>query len=234
MNLAALRTATRNLVNVFSTDTGATLTDTVLDDFINDAAEQVVLDLAPYHPSVFMTTETISLVADQAPYALTASTWLQVYKVERNVTGQTPKEIEIIDPLLKTFAHNVGEKAAEPKYCYFQGQSIVFVPTPDTDTTDYATVYLIVGEAATIGSGGPTYIPAIAHRLIAYKAAINAGVMYDASTAPYERLYAARLAQVNRLLAGREQQRPRFVRPSIDTRLTTDSRDPAFYDTEWP
>lgn len=80
MTEAEIRTAVRNIINEQSTDAGALLgsTNTIIDDYINDALEDVVLDLMPYMQSQFMKTKAITLVADQANYSLaetyTAST----------------------------------------------------------------------------------------------------------------------------------------------------------------
>lgn len=231
MTLAEIKTATRNLVNVQSTDTGATLTDTILTDVVNDAAEEVVLDLVPIMLHQFLGTENITLVAGTANYSLTAE-FLQIYKIEKNVTDDSPTEITIIDPLDKQFVHTIGETIEEPIYCYFIGNAIYFVPTPSAAKTNYAKVYFVRPEAATIVTDGPTYIPRIAHRLIVYKAATNAGIMYDADVGPYIALYQKRLMAITRVWAERYHQKPRFVRPSVHERATLDARDRAFFDIE--
>jgi len=230
---AQILTAARNLVQIYSTDTGATLTDTVLGEMADDAMEEVVLDLIPIMPGQLLSTEDVTLVADQANYTFTNATWLQIMAVQINVTGRTPHEIDIIDPLEKPYAGTVGETAAEPEGCYFMGDTLYFVPTPSTATTGYARVYFINGEAATIATDGPVYLPRVAHRLIAYKAAWLAAIAYDANTGPFKELYGKRLEAVRRTWAGRFQQRPRFIREDIVERTRTDSREAAFYDRDW-
>jgi hypothetical protein len=227
-------TAARNLLQVYSTDTGATLTDTVLGELADDAMEEVVLDLVPIMPGQLLSTEDIDLVADTANYTLTNTTWLQIYKVELNTSGKTPHEIDIIDPLDKAFIHTVDETSATPEQCYVMGNVIYFVPTPSTATTGYARVYLVNGEATTIAVAGPTYLPRVAHRLIAYKAAWLAAIAYEVETAPFKELYGKRLEAVRRAWAGRFQQKPRFVRESVAERTTMDSREAAFTDLRWP
>ena len=233
MTLAELQTATRNLCNVFSADTGATLTDTVLDDLLNDAAEQVVLDLAPYFPDIFATLEQVNLVTGDNDYTLTNAGFLQVLKVEKNVTDEQPKEVTITDVLSKWKYGSTGQTGADPKAVYFIGETLYVVPTPSEDKTSYLNIYLVMPEAATIAAGGPTKIPRVAHRLIAYRASVLAATMYDSNTMPYERQYAQRLEQVKRTLHGRYQQQPRFVRDSVEERSIPGWRDPVLYDTEW-
>lgn len=233
MTLAELRTATRNLVNVFSTDTGATLTDTVLDDLINDAAEQVALDLAPYFQDLFAVEEFVDVEADTPDYTLTNTGFLQVLRVEKYVDGEKQKDITITDEQNKWKYATVGETSADVKAVYFVGEAMYVLPTPAEDKTGYIRVVLVMPEAAAVGSGGPTMIPRIAHRLIAYRAAILTGTMYDANVRPYETLYAQRLEQVRRVLHGRYQQQPRYVRDATKERSVPGWRDPVLYDKDW-
>lgn len=230
---ADIITAARDLLQVYSTDTGATLTDTVLGRMVDDAMEEVVLDLMPFMPGQLMTTEDVTLVANQANYSITNTTWLQIYKIEVNVTGRTPHEIDIIDPLQKEYIHVVGETGAEPEHCYFMGNVIYFVPTPSAATTGYVRLYLVNGEAATMATAGPTYLPAILQRLISYRAAWLAAIAYDASPTPFQQLYAERLRKAEKVWTGKFQQNPRFVRESINERTLIDSREKAFYDRDW-
>ena len=233
MTKAELITATRNLANEVSTDSGALLDDTAnLLDFINDAIEIVVLDLIPYMPGQFLGTETITLVANQANYSMTAK-FLQIYKVERNESGKSPREIDIIDPLEKQFYMNIGDTEEFPKRCYFQGDVLYFVKTPSTAITDYANVYYIQTEATTLVDGGPAVIPAVAHRLIVYMAAALVAVMMEVDPSKFYALYSNRLAKVLRVWAGRYQSKTRFIREGIRERRMRDERDPTSYDTEW-
>lgn len=229
MTKAEIIISTRNLVNFQTENTVSKLTDAVLTDLINDSAEDVVLDLIPLMAHQFLGTETITLVAGTANYSLTSS-FLQIYKVEKNVTSENPTEITIIDPLDKQFVHYIGETIEEPDYCYLMGDTIYFVPTPSAAKTNYATVYFIRPEASSIAETGPVYIPRVAQRLIVYKAAANALIMYDENPGPYIALYQKRLIAVARVWAERYHQKPRFVRPSVHERATLDSRDRAFYD----
>lgn len=233
MTKAEILTAARNLLQVYSTDTGATLTDTVLGELADDAMEEVALDLIPIMPGQLLTTEDVTLVAGTANYTLTNATFLQVYKVELHVTDETPKELDIVDPLEFQFVSTVGETIAEPEKCYFLGNTLYFIPTPSAAATGYARVYLVNGEATTIATAGPTYIPRVAHRLIAYKAAWLAAIAYEVNTAPFKELYAKRLETVRRVWAGRFQSKTRFVREGVRERMNVYPRNSELTDTDW-
>ena len=207
MTKAQLVTSTRALVNEVATDSGALLSDAGnLLDFMNDAAEQVVLDLIPVMPTQFLTTENVSLVASTANYTLTTPFWM-IYKVERNVSASAPIEIEVINALeLRHYLATVGATSAAPEACYFMGDTLYFVPTPSVNVSNYAKVYLVRPELATVPTDGPTYIPSPAHRLIAYKAAKLCATLLEADGTRFEELYQSRLASVKTLWKSRFHQ----------------------------
>ena len=234
MTLVEILASARNLVNEKSTDAGALLDDAGnLLDFVNDAAEQVVLDLLPHMPHMFCITEDVNLLANTGSYAVTAE-FLQVYKVERNVTGQSPKEIPIIDPLKHQFYAKTGEKQEYPWGVWFQGKTMYTRPTPNKATTAYIKLYLVVPEAAAMVAGGPVYIPRVAHRLIVYWAAYLAATAIGVDPTRYLVLYQKRLQQTLKVWRDRFQQEPRFIRESVTDRMVYDDREPYYYDTEWP
>ncbi len=226
--------AVRYLVNEKSTTAGAHLSDAGnLLEFIHSAVEDVVMDLMDFMPGQLAVAENITLIAHQANYTLTNAFW-QIFKIEKNITGGAPKEIEIIDPLDTQFEMNVGEEVAEPPACYFMGDTIYFTPAPSAAYANYARAILIRPEAATLPTGGPTYIPVPAHRLIVYKAAELVAVSLKASTIDFERLYAMRRELVRNTWLKRYRQQPRYVKRDADVRRAYDARDRALVDTEWP
>jgi len=231
MTEAQIRTAVQNLVRDYYGTAGTWLgaDETILDDFIDDALEQVVLDLMPVMPGKFGGNETISLEADEPDYTLTAE-WWQIYKMERNVTDRQPKEIDIFDPLDKAKYMYVGETKEEPRGCMIIGKTITFAPTPSTDKTDYANCVFIRPEAVSLAAGGPTYMPRPAHRMIVYAAAAKIAVMKQANPAVFLGLYEQRLRAVIKVFTGQNQQTPDFVRDSMEDRLFRDDREAALYD----
>ncbi len=237
VTLAEIRTAIRNLINEQSTDTGALLDsgNAILDEFINAAAEDVVLDLLPFMMEQFMTTETVTLVADQANYTLTASFWM-IYTVQRNVSGERPINLEYIDPMDRSVVDESGATEEYPQGYYFLGDTIYFVRTPSTAVTDFAKVWLIRPEAAAVPVAGPSYIPRPAHRLIVYKACSSIATMIEsvsASVPIFEALYADRLTKVRGIWIRRFQSKPRHVRESIAKRTRASFYDPD-KDNFWP
>jgi hypothetical protein len=235
MTKAEILSSVRYACNETSTDTGGLLSDTGnLADFLNDAMEQVTLDLFPTMPGQFLTSENVTLVANQANYTLTNS-FIQIYKVEKNITGENPREIAIIDPLEIQYYMATGDTDGEPNACYFVGDTLYFVPTPSAAYTNYAKVWEVVREAATMATAGPTYIPAIAHRLIVYQAASIVQKMMgnDAGSNRFLELYARRLEQVRKVWTGRFQQNPRFIRDSSLERSAVDTRLSVDYDKDW-
>lgn len=158
--------------------------------------------------------------------------WM-IYKVERNVTDQPPREIEIIDPLDFPFAFTVGDTEASPTKCYFQGDDIYFVKTPSTTTSNYAKVYLLRPEAVTLPTTGPKYLPRPTHRMIAYKAAMLAATSIGANVAPFIALYEMRKNQVANLYRKQFQQKTRHVRDDSSRRNAVDDREKVFYDPGW-
>jgi len=233
MTKAEIRAATRNLINEQSSDSGTLLpSTTILDEYIEDACEEVVLDLLPYMPRQFCGTENITLVAGTAGYTLTAE-WWQIYKIARNTTDKTPREIDIIEPLEEQFYTSVGDTEASPMRCYILGDTITFVKTPSTDKTDYAKVFFVRPEAVTMPDTGPAYIPRAAHRMIIYKACALACVMIEAIAGNFTALYEKRKAAFLRTWAAREHQNPRFVKDSIFDRISYSDREAHLYDLDW-
>ncbi|MFA5377648.1 MAG: hypothetical protein WC455_17995 [Dehalococcoidia bacterium] len=233
MTRAEIITTIRGLTNENSTDSGALLSDSGnLLEFINDAQEQVVADVMPFMRDHLMGSETVTLIAGTANYALTGPLW-QVYKVEIATTGDAPREIDIIDQYEKPFHAYTGDTTAEPLACYFIGDTIYFVPTPSAAATTYARVWFVKPEAVSMAVGGPTLLPPVAHRLIAYQAASLIAVMMGKDPSPYQLLYAQKLQAVQRVWAGRYQQRPRFVKDSIIDRGAIDSRLRVDNDKDW-
>jgi len=233
MTKAQILQSVRYYVNEVSTETGALLNDSGnLLDFVEDAVEDVTLDLVPIMPMQLCTTETITLVANQANYTLTTTAYLGVYKVERYVTNQPPKEIDIIDPLDLQFYTNIGETNANPDACYFLGDTIYFVPTP-SEAKAYARVWLIQSEPASMATAGPTYLPRQTHRLVVYRTMLNLASLMNTNLNQFAVLYNERLRKIRRIWAGRYQQEPRFVRASKHSRRVIDARERAFYDKFW-
>ena len=315
MTRAEIISLTRDLVREPSTNTNALLSNTGnLLRLINDAAEQVVLDLIPHMPEQFLKTKTVSLVADQAAYSLaatiTAATlafvdsspdtitdsgeafitsqfrsgmtvkisgagetgnngnftletvaagtltldaadtltteavgssvtitelnpFYQIYKVERNVSGQSPREIDIIDPLEHQFVTTVGQTEAAPTSCWFEGDTLYFKKTPSTAVADYAKVYLIPGEAVTVPTNGPKIIPQPFHSCIASWAALLVANMLEQNPARFNYLYNKRMKSALQVWDLRYHQKPRFVRESVTDRVYTSDLERAFTDKGW-
>lgn len=233
MTKAQILQSVRNLTNEVSTDSGALLDDDEnLLDFVEDATEEVVLDLLPHIPRQFCGTENISLTANTADYTLTAE-WFQIYKIARNTTDKTPREIQIIDPLEEQFYTSVGDTEENPDQCYILGDTITFVKTPSTAKTNYAKVFFVRPEAVTMPDTGPAYIPRAAHRMIVYKACALACFMSSAIAGHFITLYEKRKSAFLRTWAAREQQKPRFVRDSVFDRTSHFDLEAAFYDLDW-
>ena len=183
-------------------------------------------------PGQFLTSENVTLVAGTANYTLTNTYW-QIWKVEKNVTGDRPVELEIIDPIEMQYHSYVGETENEPHACYFIGDTIYFVRTPAMAWTNYAKVWEIRPEAASMATNGPSYIPVVAHRLIVYQAAAIIATMLEKDPTPYMALYARRLDKVNRIWRGRFQSQPSFVRPSVAERQGVTSGSSEDFDRDW-
>jgi len=231
MTKAQIRTAVRNLMKEQSTDAGALLGsgNTMIDDFIDDAAGLVLLDLIKQLPTRFTSTESISLEAGTANYDLTA-TWMTILDILKTVTGQRPRPIPYVEIQEKADIEILhGHTAADPKGFTLIGKTIYFYPTPSEDKDDYCTALFHVAETEPLPDAGPTYIPAIAHRCIVYKACDLAAVMSDAKTSPFEKLYERRIVKCIEIL-GAQVHQPRFLGGSFMDRIVGDARDPAFFD----
>lgn len=218
MTRAEITTAVRNIVNEMSSDSGALLDDDEnLREYINDAQEQVVLDLMSVMPEQFRTSENISLIAGTQNYTLTNRFW-QVEKVERNVDGDSPIEIEIIDPVEIQYHTHTGDTDSNPHSCYFIGDTIYFVPIPSESVSNYAKVWLRRPEPTSMAVGGPSYIPDVAHRLIVYQACAIIATMLEKDPSPYMTLYARRYQMVIKTWSGRFQSKALYVRPGSSER----------------
>ncbi len=233
MTRAEIISSTRYLVNEISTDSGALLDDSGnLLDLLNDAAEIVTLDLLKIMPGQFLTTETVSLVAGTQAYTLTAKFW-QIYKVAKNISGEYPRELDAIDPLDEPYYMEVAGTDSEPSAYYMLGDTIYFVPIPSATTATYAKVWLVRPELAALPSAGPTYIPAVAHRLIAYQMAALIATMLEKDPSPFIQLYNQRFAKVAEVWNARLQSKIRTVRESVAERSIFSAGIPTDRDVDW-
>lgn len=233
MNKAAILSAVRYRVHELSTDEGTLLDDSAnLLDFINEAIEEVILDLVPFMESQLMGNEDIDLIAGQANYSLSAE-WLQIIKIERLESGKSPREIKIITPGEKQFYMNVGDTEQFPRRVYEEDDVFYFVKTPSTSITDYCKFYFIKNEATALPTDGPTVIPRMAHYMIVHKACSLVAIMLEVDSTKFDRLYVSRLAKVARVWAGRFQTQNRYIQEGEGRRQLRDERDTAFFDEEW-
>lgn len=234
MTRAEIFAAVRALVNEVSTDSGALLSDTGnLLELVNDATEQVVLDLVGYYPSELLGYEDVNIIAGTSLYTLTKTFW-QILKIEKRITGENPTELEIVDPLSAQYYTQVGETASRPWGAWIQGTSLTLTQIPEESLTGYLRVYGIIPEATSMGTSGPAYLPRETHRLIVYHAAALVAIILGVNPAQYHLLYMQRLERVRAMQKDKFQSSPRFVRESVIERAARDTRDPALYDTEWP
>lgn len=157
----------------------------------------------------------------------------QIYKIERNTTDRSPREIEIINPLEHQFYMNVGETEASPSACWFEGDTLYFKKTPSTTTSNYAKVYLVPGEAVTVPTNGPKLIPQPFHSCIAYWGALIVANMLEQRPERFNFLYHSKLNAGIKVWAGRYQQKPRYVQPGHLERTQTSDLERAFYDHGW-
>lgn len=233
MTKAQIQTSVRNLCNEMSADAGAFLREEEnLNDFIEDAAEIVVLDLADLMPQRFLTSENMNLVAGTAGYNLT-SEWLQIWTLNRNENGHNPTPIDFVDtPDIMDHMY-VGETHADPSGWYLKGTQINFVPTPSENKTAGVKAWIITAESAKIADTGPTMIPRVAHRLVVYMACILIGTALEANTGNFQALYKYRLDRVKRIIGPQVQSQPRFVKPSVAKRSLSHERERAFYDDDY-
>jgi len=233
MTQAQLRTAVRNITKEWETDSGTLFPtgDVVLDFYIEWACEDVVLDLVEFMPEDFLTSEDISLVANDFDYDLTAE-WLMLWSLQRKVTDKSYKDIPYIP--VNDRPDYVGETAEEPLGFFLKGTTIIFCPTPSAAKTDYARAWIVVPESASMAEDGPVYIPRMAHKLIPLEAAILIGYMNDLDIKGPVALYKIQKDRVIDSLTNRIQQQPQFLRPSVFSRISGDRRDKAFYDKGSP
>ena len=226
MTKAEIRTRIQNLVRDTYGAAGTWLGQdpTIIDEFIDDALEDVVLDLMIFMRGKFAGEETIDLEADEPDYTLTAE-WWQIYKMERNVTDKRPKEIEIVKPTDKARYMYVGQTQEHPDACIILGETITFLPTPSTDKADYANCIFVRPEAVTLAAGGPAYMPRPAHRMIVYSAAAKIATMKGENPATLMSFYNKRLKEVKRIFTAQDQQSPKFVGASREEKVFVDTRE---------
>jgi hypothetical protein len=235
MTKAEILQATRYLVNELSTDVGAGLDDAGnLLGFIDDGVEQVVMDLIGIYPNELLEHEDISMKANVKLYEVATEFW-QVLKICKTVAGETETEMDIIDPLSQQYAETHDETNDKPFAANIINGILYVFPTPASDITNYIRVWGVQAETITMSENGPMFIPRPAHRLICFWAAYLVATMFGAtrSAQAFMLLYQNRLEKIRLMQKGKFQQAPRFVRESVVERTIRDTREPAFYDTEW-
>lgn len=232
MTLAQIRLAIHNILKEYSTDTGALLEsdNLLIDDFISDAAEDVVLDLVQYLPESFLESEDVTLVADQANYTLTTE-YLQIWSAQKNVSDGSYYPIREISITNRGLYEYVGQTDPEPVHFYRKGDVVNFVPTPSAAVATYAKFWLVAAETAAMVAAGPVYIPRTAHRLIVYKASELIAVMTGDNKSSFGNLYQAKLGRVASVLGVRNQSQTRYLRGSQESLGNT--RERTEYDPNW-
>ena len=231
MTLAAIRTAIRNFCKEASTDVGTLFpADNIyLDFFINSACDFVILDLARDIPSYFLSYEDISLVSGTQSYTLTKE-WLQLWTINRNVTGQYPQPLTYIPWTSQLYAEYSGQTQEEPDAYTLAGAAIYFLPKPSVAKTGYARVWVIEPELATIGTSGPTKIPRLAQQLIPLMAMTQIATMLEASAETWVKLYGTLLKKVIDVLGYPIQGQPRTIGESFKDKVLYDARDRTTFD----
>lgn len=231
MTLAEIRQTVRDVLKEAETDAGTLLPtgNLLLDRFINWGTEEVVLDLVPHMQEVFLTSENISLVANQSDYDLTAE-WIRIWCIVKNVSGSSPRPIRYIDRDDIAYKMYVGQTAEHPARFTLTGDSITFVPTPSTAKTNYATAWVIATEVASMVATGPAYIPRMAHKLIPLKTVILISKMNEYDLSGAVALYSMLLDRVIENYAYRIQGEPRFLKSSALEKSVISSLDPALHD----
>ena len=234
MTKAEIIAAVRSLVNEKSTDAGALLEDTGnLLGFVEDACEQVVLDLLDAFPNELLAYEDVSMEAGIQEYELETK-FYRILKIEKTVSGENPTEIDQIDPLSRQYVETHGETTPRPIAANIINGILMVFPTPLSAITNYIRVWGIQAEVTPMDDDGPAYLPTETHRLIVFWAAGLVAVMLGVNPAPYHALYQNRLLMILKNQRAKFQQAPRFVRESVVERTTRDEREKAFFDKDWP
>lgn len=234
MTKAQIIQAIRYHANELSTDVGALLSNTGnMLEFLEDAVEQVVIDLLGIYPNELLTYEDVSLVAADYDYTLTTEFW-QILKIEKTVAGENETEMDIMDQLSAQYYKVHDETSEKPFAANIIGGVLYVWPIPSAAITNYIRVWGIRPEATTMPDAGPAYLPRVTHRLIVYWAVTLIAKMVGVKADRWLELYQYRLQRVRDMQKDKFQQAPRFVRESSVERTTRDTREKAFYDVDWP
>jgi len=191
-----LRTLTRQLLEEYGTEAGTRFPsgDVILDSHIDTGAVIVSCDLMEFDFISFLTSENIGLTAT-AEYTLTAD-WVYIWAIQK--TGTAIDVLPYIQPEKLPFP---ATAAANPTHWSLKGRTIIFHPTPNAVQANYARVWVMVRETDDLPEAGPTYIPPIAHRLIAIKAASSAMAAIGEDTALIESFYDRIMAKLQPILS---------------------------------
>ena len=237
MTKAQILQAVRDIVNEQSGDAGALLDNAGnLAGFLDDAVEQVVLDLVDTYPNELLTYEDVSMLANVKTYVLTKEFW-QILKIAKTVAGENETEMDVIDPLSQQYMETHDETSPRPYGVFLIGNTLYVYPTPSAAITDYIRVWGIRPEAVAMPDPtGPAYLPRVTHRLIVFWAASLVAEMFGAKNTAgrFLALYSNRLEKIKTMQKGKFQQAPRFDRESVVERATRDVRERVFVDEDWP
>lgn len=225
--------AVRYHANELSTDVGALLDDAGnMLEFLEDAVEQVVMDLLGVYPNELLTYEDVSLVAGDYDYVLATEFW-QILKIEKTVASENPTEIDIAEQLSMQYFTTHDETSERPYSANIVNGVLYVWPIPSAAITNYIRVWGIRPEATTMPVAGPAYLPRATHRLIVLWAVSLVAVMIGAKPDRWRELYQYRLQRIRDMQKDKFQQAPRFVRESSVERTTRDTRERAFTDLDW-
>jgi hypothetical protein len=234
MTKAQILQAVRYHANELSTDVGALLSNTGnLLEFVDDAIEQVVMDLLGIYPNELLTYEDVSMVAGTYDYTLTTEFW-QILKIEKTVATENPTEMDIADQLSMQYFTTHDETSARPYAANIIAGHLYVWPIPSAALTNYIRVWGIRPEATTLPDLGPAYLPRATHRLIVLWAVSLVAIMIGVKPDRWRELYAYRLGRIRDMQKDKFQQAPRYVRESSVERTTRDTREKVFTDLDWP
>lgn len=234
MTLLEIRTQIRSIID--EKQETAVLLNSELNNYINARYHTLCNEIVELHEDYFLTTATASIVANQQSYNLPqdSSSRNEVMRLKRVEIAYDGSNWHIAYPIdltekIDTESQDTAYSTFQPYY-FLMGNTINFLPTPDTARTDKIKYWYVERQA---NLSADTDIPAIPdeyHHVIVYGAAADAKRM-EGDVADYalvqdlENKFEQELVRMRKTIQPRVIQTPKFVKNVEDM--------PGRYNEDW-
>lgn len=116
------------------------ISDTEIVQFLNDAQDRLQSLISAAHPNVFLTEETLNIVANQESYSVTGNLLLgsRIHSIDYSHSGQIRDYVPLKQ---KTYKERYYGNVGRPQYYVRRNDKILLQPTPESSSGTIRVTY---------------------------------------------------------------------------------------------